>query len=110
MLAISSLTEVGVGLAAALVISLVSSWVLALVVVAFIPLLLLGGLVQVRLLRSRVSTESASSQVYTYLVWWGYTLKQCEGPASSLTAICSDDIIPKVAYVCDINLRRDKCQ
>jgi hypothetical protein len=94
MLAISSLTEVGVGLAAALVISLVSSWALALVVIAFIPLLLLGGLVQVWLLRSRVSTESASSQVHTYLVWRGYTLEQREGVASSLTAICRDDVIP----------------
>ena len=63
MLAVSSLTEVGVGLITALVISLVSSWILALVVMAFIPLLLLGGLVQVRLLRAGVSTETQSSKV-----------------------------------------------
>ena len=61
--ALSSLTEVGVGLVAAMVIALVSSWILAVVIVGFVPLLLVGGLVQVRLLSRRSSSQSQSSQV-----------------------------------------------
>lgn len=63
--ALSSLTEVGVGLVAAVVIAMVSSWILALVIMGFIPLLVVAGLVQVWLLGRRGSSRdhTHSSQV-----------------------------------------------
>lgn len=61
----SSLTEVGVGLLAAVVIAMVSSWILAVVVVAFVPPLVVAGLVQVWLLgRTGSGKPSPSSQVW----------------------------------------------
>lgn len=52
------------GLLVAMVIAMVSSWILALVVVGFIPLLMVAGLVQVRLLgRTGSGKPSPSSQV-----------------------------------------------
>lgn len=66
-MSLSSLTEVGVGLLVAMVIAMVSSWVLALVVVGFIPPLMMAGLVQVQLLGRTGSRElSPSSQVSLY--------------------------------------------
>jgi hypothetical protein len=63
--ALSSLTEVGVGLVVAVVIAMVSSWILAVVVVGFVPLLVVAGLVQVWLLGRRGGTRdhTHSSQV-----------------------------------------------
>ena len=59
---LSSLSEVAIGLIAALIIAMVASWPLALVVVGFIPLLVGAGLVQVWLLgRRRGGTLSSSS-------------------------------------------------
>lgn len=65
ILFLSSLSEVAVGLIAALIIAMVASWTLALVVVGFIPLLVGAGLVQVWLLGRRRggSLSSSSSQV-----------------------------------------------
>lgn len=62
-MALSSLTEVGVGLIVAMVIAMVSSWTLAVVIVGFIPLLVIAGLIQVWLLNRRGSSHSPSTQV-----------------------------------------------
>lgn len=65
IMSLSSLTEVGVGLLVAMVIAMVSSWALALVVMAFVPPLVVAGLVQVWLLgRTGSGKPSPSSQVW----------------------------------------------
>ena len=62
---LSSLTEVGVGLLVAMVISLASSWVLALVVLGFVPLLVFAGLVQVLFLRRSLGTGGQHGAMVT---------------------------------------------
>ena len=51
---LSSLTEVGVGLLVAVIIAMVSSWILAVLVLVFIPVLVAAGLIQVWLTGSRL--------------------------------------------------------